>query len=828
MSVPFRPSAVQRRILASLLHLLRTEDSRLRLLGVTVAPTVTVADVFTDLASDKGRSPPTVKAIADELSAVPGVEKIKPNIEITDAVWSMMNVLPPPRVAGEPAPPPPPPPPFYEHPRQPGESGTQLFRRLLNAYPDGLTVRQMRVLSGADLASVASTEKAAGRVRFSQAEPRAPMVYQPLRDPRQPAVEAPPVEAPPVEPTAPPAEYSSEAPQCEATSYVFRCGLPAGHAGSHNATAYDPNTGPEPVLWDDTDPPIPADVWDTKPENADDARPDVAPTLDASPDVGPATAEGGDTSAVDEVALCDATWGVDSAAEIVFGCDLPAGHAGPHHDGEWTADWSPGLADFHPPAPLRVYVATSLDHAHRAQAVQRALRDRGHEITYDWTTHGSVQGEGDARLCEVAAAELQGVRECDVLVAILPGGRGTHTEIGMALGLGLPIVLLEQEGAYTADCAFYHAPNVHRYMWTEQDVLPLLALWAEQHWRESHDPNAPHSIPWQMHMLGAEIADLENALDEILATVTGAGIPRETTDDKGNTICWPTASLVRRLVEREAMHVDARTEAESAVFPAESPSELRTKLATALGLTADDWTWDHLLTEALALRVERDEHRGERHAFAKAVCAAMGKPNRSVDDVGPDFARTLVLDWIAKDVEAHAAANTDRWANFEALRNFVGDVAETLKLTDVDRSENPFRTGPTVLERLRARLRPDQEAEVLETARLLREVEDRLHELVPGYSRPWTCIAAINELAQKANVIDDARQILMDALDSDTSPASLRSFPGEAAIIGVARMAAAQLRHHRLPLAEQLAACRAALADRISALELAADLLGVA
>ena len=76
MSQPFRPSALQRRILASLLHLIRTESSRLRALGVTVAPTVTVSDIYTDLAGDRGRSPPIQKVIADELTAVPGVEKI--------------------------------------------------------------------------------------------------------------------------------------------------------------------------------------------------------------------------------------------------------------------------------------------------------------------------------------------------------------------------------------------------------------------------------------------------------------------------------------------------------------------------------------------------------------------------------------------------------------------------------------------------------------------------------------------------------------------------------------------------------------------------------
>ena len=441
MSQPFRPSAVQRRILASLLHLIRTEDSRLRALGATVAPVVTVSDIFTDLAGDKGRPPPTAKAIADELAAVPGVEWVKPDVRITDAVWSMMNTLPPPRVAGTPAPPPPPPPPFYAHPRLPNESAVQLLHRLLGYHPEGLTVRQMRVLSGCDLAGAASTEKTAGRVGWERTEGSGAITYKPL-------------------------------PQCEAVSGAFRCGLGVGHTGSHKATAFDPNTGPEPVIWDDTDPPIPVDVWDTKPaasrteweitssmpmppvetpvercgahgvgrgwdllcrmpaghagshfddekrvhwvsneelatwpsrETADDVRLDVAPALDASPEAGPATAEGGDTSAVVEVA----------------------------------PPFRPLGEDREPCPPLKIYVATSLDHAHRAVAVHKALENAGHVITYRWTDHGSVQDQGIARLREVAEAELNGVRDADVLVAILPGGRGTHTEIGIATAVGM-------------------------------------------------------------------------------------------------------------------------------------------------------------------------------------------------------------------------------------------------------------------------------------------------------------------------------------------------------------------------------------------------------
>lgn len=104
----------------------------------------------------------------------------------------------------------------------------------------------------------------------------------------------------------------------------------------------------------------------------------------------------------------------------------------------------------------RVYIATRLDAADRVRALRDALLERGVLLTYDWTTHGSVQSEGPARIAEVALAEASGVEDADMVVVLLPGGRGTHVELGIAIGAGVPVVLVgEQAGADGHICAFY-------------------------------------------------------------------------------------------------------------------------------------------------------------------------------------------------------------------------------------------------------------------------------------------------------------------------------------------------------------------------------------
>lgn len=117
---------------------------------------------------------------------------------------------------------------------------------------------------------------------------------------------------------------------------------------------------------------------------------------------------------------------------------------------------------------MKFYIATRLERAADHNLVRDQLVEMGHEITYDWTAHGSVQKEGAARIREVALAETRGVQEADFVVVLLPGGRGTHAELGLALAFGIPVLIhsREEDGFFADDgrtCAFYHHPLVTRF-----------------------------------------------------------------------------------------------------------------------------------------------------------------------------------------------------------------------------------------------------------------------------------------------------------------------------------------------------------------------------
>ena len=115
---------------------------------------------------------------------------------------------------------------------------------------------------------------------------------------------------------------------------------------------------------------------------------------------------------------------------------------------------------------MKFYVATTLTNAPRAALVAAQLEAAGHTITYPWWTHGAIGHAGVGALITVAQLELRGVLEADGLIVLLPGKRGSHVELGAALGAGKPVIIFDEPGgAFKADdgtCAFYWHPNVHQ------------------------------------------------------------------------------------------------------------------------------------------------------------------------------------------------------------------------------------------------------------------------------------------------------------------------------------------------------------------------------
>lgn len=127
---------------------------------------------------------------------------------------------------------------------------------------------------------------------------------------------------------------------------------------------------------------------------------------------------------------------------------------------------------------MKYYIATSLSKGKSHNLVRNALNLLGHEISYDWTLHGSVKSVSKERLREVSICELEGVSAADFVMVLLPGGHGTHIELGFAIARGKKVFLHSEDpllfelGPQTN--AFYHHPEITCFSGPLAKIAPLI------------------------------------------------------------------------------------------------------------------------------------------------------------------------------------------------------------------------------------------------------------------------------------------------------------------------------------------------------------------
>jgi nucleoside 2-deoxyribosyltransferase len=105
---------------------------------------------------------------------------------------------------------------------------------------------------------------------------------------------------------------------------------------------------------------------------------------------------------------------------------------------------------------VRFYIASSFTNKEKVQELASLLKKAGWMQTYDWTQNDK---EIDSKtLSAIGQMEKKGIEEADLLILLLPGGSGSHIEMGIALALGKPVFLCHQDSELTT--TFYHLPGV--------------------------------------------------------------------------------------------------------------------------------------------------------------------------------------------------------------------------------------------------------------------------------------------------------------------------------------------------------------------------------
>ncbi|WP_350448839.1 nucleoside 2-deoxyribosyltransferase [Rossellomorea vietnamensis] len=121
---------------------------------------------------------------------------------------------------------------------------------------------------------------------------------------------------------------------------------------------------------------------------------------------------------------------------------------------------------------MKFYIGSSFANKDLVRHVSDRLEQKGFSHTYDWTRKDRASSLKD--LQHIGQNEKDAITESNVVIIILPGGKGSHVELGIALGLGKRTILYSPKGEVydlANTTTFYHLPEVEKYSGSIEGLL---------------------------------------------------------------------------------------------------------------------------------------------------------------------------------------------------------------------------------------------------------------------------------------------------------------------------------------------------------------------
>lgn len=113
---------------------------------------------------------------------------------------------------------------------------------------------------------------------------------------------------------------------------------------------------------------------------------------------------------------------------------------------------------------MKFYIGSGFKNVELVNEFSKKLQNYGWEHTYNWAEN-LKENETIEDLIEYSKLEQKGIEEADAVIIILPAGRGTHIELGMAIALNKKIYLYssqKEEFDIENTVNFYQLPNINR------------------------------------------------------------------------------------------------------------------------------------------------------------------------------------------------------------------------------------------------------------------------------------------------------------------------------------------------------------------------------
>ena len=122
---------------------------------------------------------------------------------------------------------------------------------------------------------------------------------------------------------------------------------------------------------------------------------------------------------------------------------------------------------------MKFYIGSGFKNYKLVDYYSKKLEENGWKHTYNWTKYISDY-ESIEDLIKYSKLEQKGIMESDVVIILLPAGRGTHIELGMALALNKKIFLCssnKDEFSTKNTVNFYQLPEITRLIGNDDEII---------------------------------------------------------------------------------------------------------------------------------------------------------------------------------------------------------------------------------------------------------------------------------------------------------------------------------------------------------------------
>lgn len=122
---------------------------------------------------------------------------------------------------------------------------------------------------------------------------------------------------------------------------------------------------------------------------------------------------------------------------------------------------------------MKFYVGSGMKNCELVNYYAKILKENGWSQTYNWVENVNADVSIED-MTEYAKLESKGIVDSDVVVVLLPAGRGAYIELGMALALNKKIFLCsatKDEFSIENTVNFYQLPNIARLVGTADENI---------------------------------------------------------------------------------------------------------------------------------------------------------------------------------------------------------------------------------------------------------------------------------------------------------------------------------------------------------------------